>query len=197
MEVNESKTVYLKVGEDISKNKNSDFSLPYHLTVGRIAESLIQELFLFEGYQTYKNGLENTYQYLYKQIKKNKTEVAKSIRKSPDLILYDPCKEKLYYAEIKFCSTSYFKWKDNDFENYEVRFPNGYFFIVTPANIYTISIKELREIKILYFDKNPNFLIGNSSFNLREYSLERFREFQRVLFNDEFLKQHKEIRKSF
>ncbi|WP_024771759.1 hypothetical protein [Aquimarina macrocephali] len=194
MEVNEPKTLYLATGKGISEYNKKDYLMPFSLTVGRIAESLIQELFLLEGYQTYKYGLENTYQYLYKQLKYNNTSAAKSLRKSPDLILYDPTNEQLNYAEVKFSSTGHFIFKETQFENYEQSYPEGYFFLVTPTNLYCLPFEEMRKRKKVVFEKCEDLLLINSKhFDLREKSIEHFEKFVSVFYNDEFLKQNSKI----
>ena len=73
MKVNEPKYVYLSTGKDREgKLSRKELSFAFNLTKRRIAESLIQELFLLEGFQVYKYGLENNYQGLYKQLVDNK-----------------------------------------------------------------------------------------------------------------------------
>ncbi|WP_010182777.1 hypothetical protein [Aquimarina agarilytica] len=194
MEVNEPKALYISTGDDITTYKKKDYIMPYSLTVGRIAESLIQELFLMEGYQTYKYGLENTYQYLYKQLKYNKTQAAKSLRKSPDLILYNPDSEKINYAEVKFRSTGSFKMNEANYENYEESYPDGYFFLVSPTNIYCIRFEEMRKLKEVNFEECDEYLIKNSKhFKLREKSIKHFEEFASVFYNEEFLNLNSKI----
>lgn len=58
MKVNEPKSIYLATGKDREgKLSRKELNFAFNLTKGRIAEPLIQELFLLEGFQVYKYGL--------------------------------------------------------------------------------------------------------------------------------------------
>jgi len=46
-----------------------ELNFKFQLLKGRIAENLMQELFLSEGYQVFKFGIENNLPYLLQQIK--------------------------------------------------------------------------------------------------------------------------------
>lgn len=198
MEVNEPKIEYISTGNDISTYRKKDYLTPYNLTVGRIAESLLQELFLIENYQTFKYGLENTYQYLYKRLRTNNKSSSKSLRQSPDLIVYEPCEENLYYAEVKYRSNGIFKYEASKFTSYVERFPNGYFFIATPKNFYVISFDEMCFRKKIDFNDHPEYLLENSKdFNLRSKSIAHFESFLTVFYNEDFLKLHKQIQGTY
>ncbi len=58
MFVEESRADYNKVGneKDSESLSNEELNFKYQLIKGRIAENLIQELFLSEGYQVHKFG---------------------------------------------------------------------------------------------------------------------------------------------
>lgn len=198
MEVNEPKIEYITTGNDITTYRKKDYLTPYNLTVGRIAESLLQELFLIENYQTFKYGLENTYQYLYKKLRKNNKVSSISLRQSPDLIVYEPCEENLFYAEVKYRSSGIFTYEPEKFTNYVERFPNGYFFIATPTHFYTISFEEMRFKKKIDFKEHPEYLLENSkTFDLRSKSITHFENFLSVFYNEDFLKLNKQIQGTY
>jgi hypothetical protein len=163
-----------------------------------LTQSLLQELFLIENYQTFKYGLENTYQYLYKRLRNNNKPSSKSLRQSPDLIIYEPCDENLYYAEIKYRSKGVFNYNPMKFLNYIERFPNGYFFIATPKHFYVISFEEMRAKKEINFNDHPEYLLENSKeFNLRSLTIGHFEKFLSVFYNEDFLKLNKKIQASY
>ncbi|MDO5970309.1 hypothetical protein Q4Q35_10875 [Flavivirga aquimarina] len=64
--VREPASDYNKIGKNKEDEAVSlqELNFKYRLIKGRIAENLIQELFLSEGYQVYKNGIENTHPFL-------------------------------------------------------------------------------------------------------------------------------------
>ncbi len=194
MEINEPRIQYHKVGSDISSYNLREYRWPYTLTVGRIAESLVQELFLMEGYHTYKYGMEHIYQRLYKDIKKNTSPCSESIKKSPDLIIYNPCNEQINYAEVKFRSTKCFVIDDNGYEKYAERFPGGYFFLVTPTDFYCIPFEEMCRMGKFEFTENGRYsLVETDFFDIRNKSIEHFQYFLSVFFNKEFLKKNSQV----
>ena len=159
MKVNEPKSVYLATGKDREgKLSRKELNFAFNLTKGRIAESLIQELFLLEGFQVYKYGLENNYQGLYKQLVGNKRPTAENLRKSPDLVVFDPTSDKINYLEIKFCSQKFYE--SNTMDSYDIIFPDCYFIIVTPNGIFSILHDELNSIGKFKFLGNEHYSLA-------------------------------------
>ncbi len=193
MKVKEPEISYNKVGEDIKNTYSSDYLFRFRLTMGRIGESLVQELFHMEGYQTYKYGMENIYQHLYHQIKEENSTTARSIRCSPDLVVFNPKKDRTNFIEVRVCMSNYFKF-DQKWNDYPSKFPGGFFVIVTPLHFYLVSFEEMKERRRLVFEKSDDVkLTENNIFDFRNKSIGNFEQFASVYFGPSFREAHKKI----
>lgn len=191
MEVKEPKTVYHATGLDKANPTKSNLRFVFNLTMGKIAECLIQELFLLEGYQVYKYGMENNYPHLYKQISFDQSETSKAIKYSPDLVINDPTIQEggLYFAEVKFCSTDTFDLDQAKYQHHAQSFPNCYFFIVNPSNIYAISFEALYDKGSLPLLHDSDFLLNDKGnpFRLKPDTVQEIEKFAAHFYNQELI----------
>src|SRR3989344_2951598 len=66
---------------------------------GRIAEALIEELFLFLGYNVFRYGMENTVPGVMKLLRGVRSDVANNIRRMPDFVVQHPETKEVYFIE--------------------------------------------------------------------------------------------------
>lgn len=111
---------------------------------GRIAEALIEELFLSLGYEVFRYGMENTVPGILKLLKGVRGDVANDIRRMPDFVVKKPESKDLFFIEVKFRKDESFSKEDLS-QNYP--YENAYFIIVSKKHIKCISYKELQEGK--------------------------------------------------
>jgi len=97
----------------IPKQKNNNGKVAnswvYNLIKGRIAETIIEELFLSLGFQVFKYGMENTIPGIMDLLKGVKDEVAMEIKRMPDLVVYKDGQAN--FIEVKFRASESFKLK--------------------------------------------------------------------------------------
>jgi len=74
----------------------------HNMIKGRIAETLIQELFLSLGYNVFRYGMENTIPGIMELLKGVKSDVATEIRRMPDYVIQNPKTSEVYFVEVKF-----------------------------------------------------------------------------------------------
>src|SRR5690606_40834106 len=74
----------------------------YNMIKGRIAETLIQELFLSLNYNVFRFGMENTIPGIMELLKGVRSDVAHEIRRMPDFVIQDPRTKSVYFLEVKF-----------------------------------------------------------------------------------------------
>ncbi|MBI2107284.1 hypothetical protein HYT57_04850 [Candidatus Woesearchaeota archaeon] len=117
---------------------------------GRIAETLIEELFLSLGYGVFRYGMENTIPGIVGLLQGVDSEVASNIRKMPDFVIQHPVTKEVYFIEVKFRSDGEFDKNETDFtknsksiEDYPYK--NTYFIIVSKKHIKCITYYELRK----------------------------------------------------
>ena len=138
---------------------------------GRIAETLIEELFLSLNYNVFRYGMENTVPGIMKLLKGVRGDVATNIRRMPDFVVQKG--KKIFFVEVKFRKSENFSKKDlpRDYP-----FANAYFIIVSKKHIKCISYEEL----IKGNEVNPtsqNYLGNREEFDLDKEVIINFCKF--------------------
>ncbi len=137
---------------------------------GRIAEALIEELFLALGYGVFRYGMENTVPGVTKLLSGVSGEVANNIRKMPDFVIQHPEKKDVYFIEVKFRSSGEFNKNDRCFTQNNKSFldypyKNVYFIVVSKRYIKCITYEELMEGKTIT-STSQNWLGKKKEFEL-------------------------------
>src|SRR3989344_7174187 len=129
---------------------------------GRIAETLVEELFLSLGYNVFRYGMENTVPGIMKLLKGVRSDVADMIRKMPDFVIQNANSGEVYFVEVKFRASEEFSLSDVE-KDYP--FENSYFIVVSKKHIKCISYQELREGKKIT-PTSYNYLGNRKEFEL-------------------------------
>ncbi len=145
----------------------------YNMIKGRIAETLIQELFLSLGYNVFRYGMENTIPGIIELLKGVKSEVAYEIRRMPDFVIQNPRTSDVHFVEVKFRASGSFALKDLP-EDYP--YGNAYFILVSKKHIKCITYKELQEGKEIT-PNSRNYLGSRKEFDLDKEVIIDFCEF--------------------
>jgi hypothetical protein len=132
----------------------------YNMIKGRIAETLIQELFLTLKYNVYRYGMEHTVPGITELLKGIKSEVAYQIRKMPDFVIQKD--KNVFFIEVKFRANGTFRLADLD-KNYP--YDNAYIVLVSKKHIKCISVAELRDGKEIT-PESRNYLGSRKEFEL-------------------------------
>jgi len=74
----------------------NEFDYRYRVIKGRIAETLIEELFLSIGYNVFRHGMENTVPSIVDLLKGVSSDVADNIRLMPDIVVQKGDKVYIY-----------------------------------------------------------------------------------------------------
>ncbi len=127
---------------DESKEKSSENIWVYNVIKGRIAETIIQELFLSLGFQVFNYGMENTIPGIMDLLRGVKDDVANNIKRMPDLVIYRD--RKAHFIEVKFRATETLRLSDVDKKN-DYPYQNALFVVVSKKHIKCISYQELFE----------------------------------------------------
>ncbi len=143
----------------LSKRDN-DFR--YGMIKGRIAETLIEELFLSLDYYVFRYGMENTVPGVMKLLRGVRGDVADNIKRMPDFVIQDKKKGDVYFIEVKFRKSEEFKFKDLP-KDYP--FENCYFIVVSKKHIKCITYNELKEGKVIT-PTSKNYLGSRKEFDL-------------------------------
>lgn len=114
---------------------------------GRIAETIIEELFRSLDFQVFSYGMENSIPGIKDLLRGVRGDVAKNIRKMPDFVIFKD--KKAHFIEVKYRASGELKLSDISKDN-DYPFENALFVLVTKKHIKCISYKELlggKEIK--------------------------------------------------
>lgn len=150
-----------------------DKSYRYGMIKGRIAETLIQELFLSLGYNVFRYGMENTIPGIMELLKGVRSDVAQEIRRMPDFVIQDPKTKSVFFIEVKFRASGEFKINDLP-KNYP--YENAYIVLVSKKHIKCISVQELKEGKEINL-KTKNYLGSRKEFSLSKDVIVDFCDF--------------------
>ncbi|NQU78620.1 hypothetical protein HQ545_02525 [Candidatus Woesearchaeota archaeon] len=147
---------------------------------GRIAETLIEELFLSLGYNVFRYGMENTVPGIMDLLKGIKSEVATNIRRMPDFVVQHPHRKDVFFIEVKFRANEEFSFKDLP-KDYP--YENCYFVVVSKKHIKCITYGELKDGKKVTLT-SKNYLGNRSEFELDKEVIIGFCEFAVKFFNE-------------
>ena len=129
---------------------------------GRIAETLIEELFLSLGFNVFRYGMENAVPGIMKLLKKTRSDVADIIRKMPDFVIQNPNTADVFFIEVKFRASEEFSINDID-QDYP--FENCFFIVVSKKHIKCLSYLELKSGKSIT-PSSHNYLGNRKEFEL-------------------------------
>ncbi len=162
-----------KVEKNLNWLTKKNYNFHYNMIKGRIAETLIQELFLSSDFNIFQYGMENTIPWIMELLHWIKTEVATDIRRMPDLVVHNPDTKSFYFVEVKFRKNWTFSRKDID-KDYP--YHNVFFIVVSKKDIKCLNYKELEEGQIIT-PISDNYLRDRKEFDLNKDIVKHFSEF--------------------
>lgn len=116
----------------------------FNLIKGRIAETIVEELFTNLDFQVFKYGMENTIPGIKELLKGVKDEVALEIKRMPDFVVFKS--GKAHFIEVKFRKSGNFKLSDLQ-EKGEYPYENALIVVVSKKHIKCLSFQELKSGK--------------------------------------------------
>ncbi|MBP6740155.1 MAG: hypothetical protein KA146_09190 [Leptospiraceae bacterium] len=146
---------------------------------GRIAETLIQELFLNLGYSVFRYGMENTIPGIMTLLKGVKSETAKQIRRMPDFVIQHTKTGEVFFIEVKFRANEEFSRKNLP-KDYP--YENAYIILVSKKHIKCISVQELDEGEEIT-PESKNYLGNRKEFDLDKDTIVDFCQFAVKFFD--------------
>ena len=137
---------------------------------GRVAETLIQELFLSLGYNVFYYGMERSVPGIAELLRTNSSQVSKEIRSMPDFIMRNQKTNDVFFAEVKHRANGCFSI-DELAEDYP--WPNAIFIIVSKKHIKCLTFQDLKEGKCITA-KSQNYLYKRKEFELDKETIVSF-----------------------
>jgi len=150
----------------------------FNLIKGRLAETVIKELFLLNDYNVFNYGMEQSLPGITMQLRNNKSEFAKKIRFMPDYVVQDRANGDLNYVEVKFRANGWFGIDDLD-KAYP--YTNAWFIVVSPGKIQVIHYNMLKKGKAL--SPTTNYSLKKvKAFRLEHRLVDEFEKYTEQLF---------------
>lgn len=159
---------------------DKDWNYRYGMIKGRIAETLIQELFLSLGYNVFRYGMENTIPGIMELLKGVKGDVAKQIRRMPDFVVQHRESKAVYFIEVKFRANGSFSLKDLP-KDYP--YDNAYIILVSKKHIKCITVADLQNGKEIS-PESRNYLGNVKEFELDKEVIKDFCDFAVKFFEN-------------
>ncbi len=158
--------------------KEGDFR--ENMIKGRIAETLIEELFLSLDYNVFRYGMENTIPGIMDLLKGVRSDVANNIKRMPDLVVQDKNSNEVFFVEVKFRASGKFskRYLPKDYP-----YENCYFIVVSKKHIKCITYQELMEGKKIT-PKSRNYLGSRKEFDLDKEVITDFCNFAVKFFKE-------------
>ena len=146
----------------------------------RIAETLIEELFLKMDYNVFRYGMENTIPGIMELLEGVRTDVANNIKRMPDLVVQHRKSKDVFFVEVKFRASERFSISDLP---KEYPYENCYFIIVSKKHIKCITYKELLQGKEVT-PSSKNYLGSRQEFDLDKGTIIEFCQFAVKFFSE-------------
>ena len=151
---------------------------------GRIAETLIEELFLSLEFNVFRYGMENTVPGIMKLLKEVRGDVANTIRKMPDFIIQNPKTNEVFFIEVKFRKDEGYSLSDLEKEyGKDYPFEKAFFILVSKKHIKCLSYSELKSGKSI--TPFSHYYLGDrKEFDLDKEVIKDFCDFAVKFFSD-------------
>jgi len=151
----------------------------HNMIKARIAETLIEELFLSLKWEVFRYGMENTIPGVMTLLKGVRSDVAESIKRMPDFVVHDK-QGNVYFIEVKFRANEKFAFKDLP-QDYP--YENAFIVVVSKKHIKCITVPELREGKEIS-PSTRNYLGSRKEFDLDKETIKSFCDFAVKFFDN-------------
>ena len=161
------------------ENETKALNFHYQMTKGRLAETIIEEMFISCGYDVHRFGMENMVPGLVRKLRYNNDSVSTQIKRMPDFIMRKG--NSIHFVEVKFKGDGKFDIGDLTRDNKNYPYDDCILIIVSRDQIKSLNVKELLNgIKIEPTCKN--YLGYRKEFNLDKGVILDYLEIVKIFF---------------
>ncbi len=166
-------------GPNSNTISEKDSNFIENMIKGRIAETLVEELFTYLGYSVFRYNILNTVPGVMQLLKDVRTDVAANIKRMPDLVIQDPNSGEVYFTDVKFRKNETFTFNDI---GPDYPYENCYFIVISKKHIKCITYQELNEGKEIT-PSSRNYLGNRKEFELDKDVIIKFCDFAVKFFD--------------
>jgi hypothetical protein len=153
----------------------------YQMTKGRLAETIIEELFIASGYDVHRFGMENMVPGLVRKLHGNTSGVSSHIRKMPDFVMHK--ENEVHFVEVKFRSDGAFDIQKLQKDGKDYPYNDCVIIIVSPGKIKALTVAELRN-KMVITPTCKNYLGNRKEFSLEKEVIKDYLDIVKVFFEN-------------
>lgn len=113
----------------------------YQMTKGRLAETIIEEMFISSGYEVHRFGMENMVPGLVRKLSNNRSYVSSQIKQMPDFVMHKA--DQIHFVEVKYKSDGRFSISDLEKDNKAYPYKECVLIVVSRDKIKALSVSEL------------------------------------------------------
>jgi len=137
-----------------------EWDFRYKMIKGKLAETLVEQLFLSHKYTVFRYGME------------------KQLKRMPDFVVQHCINKDTFFVEVKFRSNGRFTRRDldKDYNN-----ENSLIIVVSRKHIKCLSVRELRQGQEIT-ENSCNYLADRPEFDLRKDVVIDFCDFAKTFF---------------
>lgn len=146
---------------------------------GKIAEALLEQLFVSSGYSVFRYGIENTVPGMSKILIGDSSNIAKRIRKTPDFVIRNK-EGRLFLIEVKFRRDGQFNPDSEGIHEYP--YGDAYFVLFTTESIKCIKCDELKNGEMIK-PEDERYLYMFSEFELDKMLVDKFTKIAKDVFD--------------
>ncbi|MBK9273034.1 MAG: hypothetical protein IPM49_00650 [Flavobacteriales bacterium] len=119
---------------------------PLNAIKGRVAETIIQELFLAHDFNVFHYGMERSVPGIAQLTRKTNGPVNQRIRTMPDFVVQDKRNNRLHFVEVKYRASGAFSIDD---VGLDYPWPHAFFIVVSKEHIMCLTYKQLASGKAI------------------------------------------------
>ncbi|HWA34713.1 MAG TPA: hypothetical protein VG737_11310 [Cyclobacteriaceae bacterium] len=151
----------------------------YQMTKGRLAETIIEEMFVDHEYEVHRFGMENMVPGIVRTLRRNASPVSIHIKQMPDFVIKKD--DNIHFVEVKFSSRGEFNYAKLLMDNKTYPYDNCLLIVVSPDAMKALSLKELSD-GISISPKCNNHLIGRPEFKLNPALVAEYQKMVKIFF---------------
>jgi hypothetical protein len=163
---------------DIYALRKGELRFRYNMIKGKLAETLVEQLFLSHKYNVFRYGMEHTLPGIADSLKRNKTATARQIKTMPDLVIQHRIDKETYFVEVKFKANGCFNAAELQ---KDYAYDDALIIVVSKRHIKCLSVRELRQGQEIT-ENSYNYLADRKEFHLRRDVVVDFCEFAKTFF---------------
>ena len=152
---------------------------------GRVAEAIVEQLFLSSGYNVFRYGMENTIPGIMELLRGVQGDVVENIKSMPDFVIQQKGDlNRVYFIEVKFRASG--DYNKHDLEKNHPKYPykNAYIILVSRYHIKCVKVEELYQGVEITQQSEHYYLGDRSEFNLDKGNIIKFCKFAAKFFEN-------------